>query len=314
MSETFIPLVSKLDDESITIYEKLNSLIIETSSSSYTFPLIKEMGKTKKIEGIEFEHNGITIGNISGQDLALVSDVNTKGLVDSIFSKDIQQYIYIDSLGALTFTENIYSTKFSHTYDDFKLLLTYTQARLLSIFSDVENVTIEFENKPTFNNEATLTNKIRILGDNIMLVLNTQDQNVVNKFPSIRLRSLCENPNETSVTIDKKLLDKALARLMVFDKKFDITVLDYSKINFLADHMELVSVKNKNIEKIPYLTQNNVVEHESIIRFADLVKQLKSITSKNLKISYSDKPAIVLNNESNVLQIVPEVRINDARV
>jgi D-lyxose ketol-isomerase len=139
------------------------------------------------------------------------------------------------------------------------------------------------------------------------LILTTQDQNKVDKFPSIKLRALAENIEQTHVVIDKKQLDKALARLMVFDKKFDITVMDYSKIVFKDNEMELVSIKNKNFEKIPYISSQNVVNHESIIRFADLVKQLRAIVSKDIDISFGSRPAIVLN--SNIKQVIPEIRL-----
>ena len=68
-----------------------------------------------------------------------------------------------------------------------------------------------------------------------------------------------------------------------------------------------MSVKNKNSEKLKYISSQNVVEHESMIRFADLVKQLKAITSKEVDISYGSRPAIVLNG--NVKQLIPEIRV-----
>ena len=104
---------------------------------------------------------------------------------------------------------------------------------------------------------------------------------------------------------DKKALDKALARLMVFDKKVDITVLDYSKLVFKENELELISIKNNNFEKIPYISSTNAFNHESIIRFADLVKQLKAINSKEVDISYGDRPAIILN--SDIYQVIPEI-------
>ena len=113
--------------------------------------------------------------------------------------------------------------------------------------------------------------------------------------------------------IDRKTLDKALARLMVFDKKFDILVLDYSKIVFKENELELVSVKNKNFEIIPYVSSQNVVEKTSIIRFADLVKQLKVCNSKEVDISYNQRPVLIINN-GDVKQIIPECIIADKKV
>ena len=311
VAETFIPLISKLDDDTINVYEKLNTLIVETQTSSYTFPLIKELGKTKCIETIKFENNGEIINNLVGEDLASVAKVNSNGLINTLFSKDIQQYIYVDNIGALTFTENIYVNNFNNYYSDsFKFLLTYTQAKLLDIFDNcTEDITLYYEHFPTFNTEQTISNKLMFKTNSITLILITQDKNIVDKFPSIKIRDLVNTENTTHVLLDKKVLDKALSRLMIFDKKFDITVMDYSKLIFKENLLELISIKNKNIEKIPYISSENVIEHEVIIRFADLVKQLRVLDSRAIDISYGNRPAIVINNTNGIMQVIPEIQL-----
>ena len=307
LADTFIPLVSKLDVNEVNVYEKLNSLIVETDNSSYTFPVIKELGKTKCLDVIEFNP---TDGGfqIDSRDLESIANVNANGIADSIITKDIQQFIYVDNVGALTFTENIYVNDFKHpTSGEFKFLLNVTQAKLLNIFKGENIVLLDIEQEETYDTCQTLSNKISLSNDKIRLVMVTQQQDIVDKFPSIRLRALAENDENTHIVVDKKLLDKALTRLMVFDKKFDITVMDYSKLVFKENELELVSIKNKNFEKIPYISSQNVVEHESVIRFADLVKQLKAVTSKEIDISYGSRPAIVIN--SNVKQVIPEIHV-----
>ena len=307
LADTFIPLVSKLDVNEVNVYEKLNSLIVETDNSSYTFPVIKELGKTKCLDVIDFNP---TDGGfqIDSRDLESIANVNANGIADSIITKDIQQFIYVDNVGALTFTENIYVNDFKYpTSGEFKFLLNVTQAKLLNIFKGENIVLLDIEQEETYDTCQTLSNKISLSNDKIRLVMITQQQDIVDKFPSIRLRALAENDENTHVVVDKKLLDKALTRLMVFDKKFDITVMDYSKLVFKENELELVSIKNKNFEKIPYISSQNVIEHESVIRFADLVKQLKAVTSKEIDISYGSRPAIVIN--SNIKQVIPEIHV-----
>ena len=224
-----------------------------------------------------------------------------------MFSQEIQQFIYVDDQGALTFTENMYVNDFkTKASEPFKLLLNVTQAKLLEIFSGESQVNIELEQKDTFSNVATTTNKACLTAQGIKLVLICQNQDLTDKFPSIKLRALGANVEQTHVVVDKRLLDRALARLMVFDKKFDITIMDYSKLVFKQDCLELVSIKNKNFERIPYISSQNAIDHESIIRFADLIGQLKAVTSKEIDISYGSRPAIVIN--SNVKQLIPEIR------
>ena len=306
-ADTFIPLISKLDCDVVYVSEKFNALYLESENGEYNFPVIKELGKTKSVDKIDCKATSQAI-TLNGEDLSSVALTNTNGLLNAIISKDIQQYIYIDELGAITFTENIYVNTFNHNCDGhFKALLTVTQAKLLEIFEGIEKVNLEVENEDTFSDVPTKTNKLHFYTDNIDLILVTQNIDKVEKFPCIKLRVLSDNPEQTHVVIDKKQLDKALARLMIFDKKFDITVMDYSKLIFKEDGLELVSVKNKNSEKLKYISSQNVVEHESMIRFADLVKQLKAITSKEVDISYGSRPAIVLNG--NVKQLIPEIRV-----
>lgn len=309
LAETFIPLISKLDCEEIELSEVLNSLVLKTSTNSYTFPLIKELGKTKILDEIKFCSNEDFVANLNGDDLASVAEINSKGLVSAICARPVQSYIYIDNLGAITYTENIYINSFRYPYVDnnFKILLTYTQSKLLDIFSGIDNVYIEFEHLPTFNESPTRTNKVKFYTDSIMLIVIAKDMDITETFPSIRLRQNVDFNSDSHVVVDKKLLDKALSRLMIFDKVFDASILDYSKIIFKSNELELVSIKNKNIERVPYIRSTNVVEHESMIRFDDIVKQLKAVTDKELDISYGTKPAIVFN--CAVKQLIPEIRL-----
>ena len=304
-AETFIPLVSKLEEEYITISERMNALILSTVKSEYTFPIIKEMGKVKSIDSIKFNPTRCTRSEIKGYYLSSIADTNAKGLVDALFSKDIQQFVYVDNIGALTYTENIYINNFEEALEDeFKFLLNCTQAKLLKVFDDCETVNIALESNENYENSL----KVQFAVDNtITLTMIVQSQQMTDKFPALRLRKLASAVSETHAVLDKKVFEKALARLMVFDKKFDITVLNYSKFVWGEDSVKLVSIKNQNYEIVPYLSHTNTTEHESIIRFADIVNQLKAIQSKEIDISYGDSPAIVINSDE-LKQLIPEIR------
>ena len=306
VADTFIPLVSKLDDNTMTIFERGNTLVFASDTNEYTFPIIKELGKVKSIDTISFNQLHCKHTNNKGYSIASIANTNAKGLVDSVFSKDIQQFIYIDDIGALTFTENIYVNNFETTCDlQFKMLLNCTQAKLLKIFEDYDTVDILTEISATYETSY----KVMFRTDNISLILITQSAALTDKFPAIRLRQLADRSNIVHAVIDKKKLDKALARLMVFDKRFDITVMNYSKLVFGTESLKLVSIKNNNYEVVPYISAENAIEHEAIIRFADLVKQLKAINTKEVDIGYGTSSAIVING--NVKQLIPEIRMVD---
>lgn len=305
-ADTFVPLISKLDAEEVTFSEHMNALILTTDTGEYTFPVIKELDKVRSVDSIAFDADNFISTELSGIDIASVADTNAKGLADSVFSKDIQQFIYMDNEGALTFTENIYINKFQNPAESsFKILLNGTQAKLLKAFESFEKIIVNVESSAIEEPkrvEFSATDK-----STLTLVLITQPVNVVEKFPSLKIRGLADAVSETHAVVDKKAFEKALSRLMVFDKKFDITVLNYSKLVFGKDSVKLVSIKNKNYEIVPYISGANTIEHESMIRFADIINQLKAITTKEVDISYGNSPAITLNG--NIKQLIPEIQV-----
>ena len=129
--------------------------------------------------------------------------------------------------------------------------------------------------------------------------------NDVLRFPTLKLRQVATQALEAHITLDKKELDKALSRLMVFDKKFDTTILNYSKIEFNEDGLILVSVLNKNYEKLTYIKSDNVFKRTFMIRFADLVKQLKALQANEVSIYYGNSPAIIIDSGTKVM--LPEI-------
>ena len=308
-SDTFVPLISKLDSGVAEFKCDRNALVVETENGEYTFPIIKEAGAVKSVDRISFDCDSSVRNFISGEDVSSIASINAKGLLDSLFSREIQQYIYVDNVGSLTFTENIYINDFNggeNTDSEFKFLLNGTQAKLMKIFEKCQKVGVDI-----IENGYDDPIKVKFICENddycISLVVVSQPRSMVDKFPSIKLRTLANNVSTTHAVIDKKAFEKALQRLMVFDKKFDVTVLNYSKLIFGEDSVKLVSVKNNNYEIVKYLSGTNTLEHESVIRFADLVNQLKAVQGKEIDISYGESPAITINSY-RLKQLIPEVR------
>lgn len=306
MSDTFIPLIQKLDGETVDFTQTLQALIVKTKNNSYNFPLIFDNNNhIAEIDKTNFNKENSLHITINNKDIASIANSNVKGLSDSLFSRDIQQFIYIDNIGAITFTENIYINNFKvEINDNFKILLNLVQAKLLKIFDNVKDaINIFIENNTNYNAPI----KIMFQTNEITLIFITQSLSKVEQFPSIKLRSIADNTCNTHAIIDRKDFEKALNRLMIFDKKFDITVLNYSKLVFYEDYVKLVSIKNNNYEIIYYKDYRNTFKHESIIRFADLQKQLKAISSNELDISYGNSSAIVING--NIKQLIPEIQL-----
>ena len=307
-ADTFIPLVSKLDDGFADFRNTKNAMIVSTENGEYTFPLIKEAGKAKSIDKISFNDGDAKECIVSSDDISSISSVNAKGLVDSTFRSEIQQYIYVDEVGAITFTENIYINDFlcEDNNGEFRFLLNGTQAKLMKIFEKSGNVSVRVIDSSDPNSPTKVKFSSEKDGLSISLILSTQPKSIVDKFPSIKLRKLSSAVSNTHAVIDKKSIDKALQRLMVFDKKFGADVMNYSKLVFGENEVTLVSIKNNNRETVKYISGKNTIEHESIIRFADLINQLKAVQGKDLDISYGDSPAITINSY-RLKQLIPEI-------
>lgn len=312
-ADTFIPLVSKLDSDYVYVTEGFNAVIFTTDTNEYTFPTIKELGRVKSVDKISYSPVNDQVMHLTGEELASIAESNSRGLIDTLVSREIQQFIYVDLRGAITFTENVYINDFvsDNSAIDLtaapyvKFLLNCTQAKLFKIFESFNTVALNVE---LFSDDRS--KKIKLTASDsrfdIEMVLVVQCDDLTQTFPELKLRALADSVRDVHAVISKKDLDKALSRLMVFDKKWDITVLDYSKLVFDEDKVKLVSIKNKNYETILYINSSNTIKHESIIRFADLVAQLKAIKSKDIDISYGDS-AIVINS-GNLKQLIPEIK------
>lgn len=313
-AEQFVPLVSKFDGDVVTIGIIGNSLNLSTTDYEYNVALIKELGKIRTVDAIEFNPVRCISATMDGVDVSSIATSNAKGLLNSTYSKDIQQFIYVDEIGAATFTENIYINDFSSVETDapIKMLLNSTQANLLKVFESFTSVKVRVESYAS-DDMYESQYKVEFSAEDdakIRLVLIVQPMSMADKFPIAKLRQLASNVSETHAVINKKEFERALSRLMVFDKKFDITVMNYSKLVFGKSSVKLVSIKNHNHEIIKYKSFTNTSEHESIIRFADLQNQLKAIQSTDIDISYGDSPAIVINSES-LKQLIPEIRVTE---
>lgn len=307
--DTFINIIAKIDGANIDLTMENNALIMTTKNNRYTFPLIKKDGKTVELNNISFNENEYTSSDLitaQSKYLDSIAESNVQGLVNATFSKEIQQFIYVDNEGSLTFTDNIYINNFDPAIEkQFKILLNAPQARLLKIFSSSKTVDMTVFTP----NEDTNNMYIKIVSSSpaIELTMRVQSPAKTETFPAAKIRNLSVGNENKHAIINKSKLDKALSRLMVFDKKFDSTVLDYSKLVFNGSNVELISIKNHNFERVEYNSANDSDEkYEAIIRFADLVNQLKAVMTDIVDISYGNGKAIVIN--SDIKQIIPEIK------
>ena len=311
-SDTFIPLISKLEDTEIELREELNKLVLTATGKKYVFHIKKDRaGNTEKLKPIPFDvsEDTVTQFTLDKEDIISISGMHSKGIAasaDASFVKDCQRYVCIDGNGAITFAESIYLTTFKHKKETTaKVLVDGTQAKLLKVFDSYPSVDV-WVSVPEDYEEVSMT---KFSAGGITLVFETPSESVISKFPCGKLREKADLVAETHIRIDRKKLEKALSRLMVFDKKWDAKVLDYSQIEFSTDHLRLVSVKNKNYEDIPYISQENAKDYTAIVRLVDLEKTIKALDSgKEIDMSYgNDTASTITINTGNLRQIIREI-------
>lgn len=301
----FIPLVSKIDEIELAFEVRLNCLILKTSTSEYTFPLIKNNGTCIPIDTLDFHPTRAetTLIPISGSSIKQVIEKNLKGFAGAQLSSNIMNYVYIDNKGAITYTSNIYVNSFKEKIEqDFQIMLLQEQIEMLKVFENFSKVFISIQEGRTDEESQ----KVAFYGKGIDLILVMPSKEIMKVFPVSKLREVAEQGQATRITLSKSVLEKALSRLMVFDKRFDAKVLDYSQFEFGTESVKLVSINNRNYEVIPYVSVENPQEHTSIIRFADILAQIGAISSSTVEISFGEVP-VVMFNSPDLVQIIPEV-------
>lgn len=304
-ADTFIGVISKLDVESVELRTENNALVMSTKTAEYTFPIITNEGAVKELSSIPFDDDNAVSAIMNGEDIESVAGSNLQGLVDTTFSREVQQFIYVDNIGALTFTENVYVNDFkSPSEKEFKFLLNAVQTNLLKVFSNSDKVGVSVQNVADDGDKVV----VKFESDNpkITLICITQTPTMTNSFPAAKIRGLSTSIKDIHVIINKSKLEKALNRLLVFDKK-NSPVRDKSQFVFGTDSVTLVSRKHHNKEVVNYDKQTNAEEYTATIYFSDMINQLKAITTPNVDISYGNGKTVILN--SNIKQLIPELRV-----
>lgn len=302
-ADTFIGIISKLDSDTIELRVENNALVITTSASEYTFPIVTVEGQTKELHRIEFDEDNAIHATMTGKDIISVADSNLQGLVNAEFKREISQFIYVDNKGALTATNYIYLNEFDNPSNtEFKFLVNGAQADLLKVFGQSEKVNVCVSNAV---GDEKIYVKLSSDTPSISLTCITQTPEMVAKFPAQKIRELAFAISDVHVVISKSKLEKALGRLQVFDKKGNtIAIRDKSQFVFGNDSVKLVSPKYHSFEIVKYEKSTNANEYSAMLRFDEVVNQLKATQSQFVDISYGNGKTVIFN--SDIKQIIPE--------
>lgn len=290
-AEQFIKLMASLKDEA-EFEETPPALIVKTKTGRFTLPQIKEKGYPVKVPVIKGD--GVRSRyNIDPLQYTTIATKNVLGYMGAIITKDIQNFIYLDNQGAITFTESIYLNEFETIGDPFKLLLNINIASFLKLLDVYKEATMEISN----NHIITITTR------DFKFAFRNQNESLIERFPYLKMRDFIGAEEISFIEINKKVIENAIKRLAIFDKKDDLQSLENSMVIFTQQGMKLESQKTKNYEIIPYLSTDNLIEKEFCIRFIDLARHIKSIDTPSIRVGYGIRPCLLLYTD--LIQVIP---------
>lgn len=303
-ADTFIGIISKLDTDTIEMRVENNALVISTETAEYTFPIVTVDGQSKELSRIEFDEENAVKTTMTAKDIVSIADSNLQGLVNATFTREVSQFIYVDNKGALTATNYIYLNDFEKQSDDeFKMLLNAVQADLLKVFGQSETLSVVVKSADSENDRIYV--KFSSEKPKISLSFITQSPTMLAKFPAQKIRDLAFAISDVHVHINKSKLEKALNRLQVFDKKGNtVAVMNKSQFIFGADSVKLVSPKYHSFEIVKYEKAENANDYSAMLRFDEVINQLKATPSATVDISYGNGKTVIFN--SDIKQIIPE--------
>ena len=249
---------------------------------------------------------------VDGNILRSLLDFNSRELNKEVAVDPIQKYYYVDNDGALTFVEGACINEFKIESAPFKVLFNERLVQLFKLFTDqkVDVTIIKTEIGKDIEDSPLYQNKIQFLIPGIQLTAILPDSDLVDKYPSMEIRSLANVNYPGCVTVSKTLLLEALDRLSIFDKKAGGNKVDLKKcgqLNFGTSEIEIINMKDKNLEKFAYSNGSvSPVEFTSFISLSDLVKHGNISLTDNITIYFGTGDAIMMQRK-NLKQVIPEL-------
>ena len=298
-AQLFLNLISKLTTEEIDI-SCTDRILKIVGNGEYKLPMIYHDNNLLELPVIEIGNQTGTM-NINSDTLISINLFNSKELVRGIAVKPVQNYYYVDELGAITFTSGACVNSFS-LEQPIKILLDDKVVKLFRLFKSDENV--EFSIGQDAISDTMIQTKVKFATPLVEITAVLPDSNLISSVPVSAIRGMADSAYAYSVVIEKNLLLDALNRILLFTNtntygffeftSSDLTIYDYSKEN-----KETINLLNDCPSLEKYLLATDLANFRLI---------LDGVEDEYITINFGDHKAIVVRKAS-VVNIIPEIRV-----
>ena len=300
-AKVFLKLLSMITTDTISLSVNDTVLIIK-ANGTYKLPIVFEGKDVYTLPEITIT-NKISTANISSSTLKSILQYNSKEFLknNKITRNYVQELYYIDSEGAITFTNGACVNNFSVS-TNFKVLLTQKLVKLFKLFtSDFVSVSLgsDIENGVTLSKIQFISNNIEITS-----IIPNPDE-LVSKIPVTAIRDRAYKDYPYTVSLDKSNILAACNRINILSSDSSVENI-YSLFEFTDGKLYLYDMRKENKEEVAILKKNvDNFEYSFMINLEEFIISLNVCESDVLVFSFGDKSALVINDK-NIRYILPE--------
>ena len=299
-AKKFLSLISKITTNTVDLSVNKNSLVV-TANGKYTLPMIYNNDQLIKLPRIEMGEitNEMDIQNSILQSI-LVN--NSKELTRGLPTKPVQEYYYIDELGAITFTTGACVNSFTLP-KEIKLLLSDKVVKLFKLFKGDGSVKFTMGQSAVYDD--TIQTKVCFKNDKVELTTKLTDSSLITGVPVSAIRGMANKTFPYTMVLEKEAMSQALNRVMIFNS--DDT--DYGNISVKGCNFTISDFNNGSYETIQSTSEPvNVSEYNMILNLKALKSILDGCEEDYLTMCFGDNKAVVFKKNS-ITDLIPEQHI-----
>lgn len=303
-ANSFLKLITQTTTQDIELFLQDNNLVVK-GNGLYKIPLVYDNDHLLELPEIKIT-NVTTKFNLSTDILKSILTYNSKELTKGFVTRPVQKLYYVDSKGAITFTNSACVNTFVIP-EDVKLLLNNRLVKLFSLFTSEEVIFTMGQETLT---DGSIQTRVSFCEDNIELsAILTSDDSLINSVPveAIRQRSVENYPYTISILRTELL--QTINRISLFTNKigdFDICYCIFKFSNFnVCVEANNGAVKELIKYKEELFTDDLTTPYESLLDIEDIKSVLETFTEPYINISFGNDQAIVISS-GNIKNIIPQ--------
>lgn len=293
----FLKLISKLTTDTIDLVKEGNNIKIR-SNGEYKLPIIFNNNVMLELPTIEV-NNVTSEMTINGSILNSILKYNSKELMRGVAVKPVQNYYYIDELGAITFTSGACVNSFT-LERPIRLLLDSKVVNLFKLFKEDELVSFKMGQDEL--SENLIQTKVEFKSSDVTLTTVLRDVGLVSSVPVQAIRNMANKNYTYSVVVNRLNLLDAIQRILLFDDNNIIASISFTKSNMIIadetrDNKEVIKFEND----CP-----NLESYQMKLILNNLKLILDGCEDEYVTIRFGDSKAVVIK-KANVSDIIPEL-------